>query len=152
LTDGGVVHAFGKADLAQGRESLRDANAEAEIMAVPTPSLAHLFCGLAHCDGQSRLPAPSVQRRQRVIEEHYDLIAAVVVERPLKRAMPGGAVEVIRDQLNRLTAQPNSTLRISFSDGPGLFPSGAPMAASRRSSMHSMSYTNPAAGLSGYFR
>ena len=30
LTDGGVVHAFGKADLAQGRESLRDANAEAD--------------------------------------------------------------------------------------------------------------------------
>src|SRR3954470_24943534 len=31
--DGGVVHSLGKADLAQGRVPLRDANAEAEIMA-----------------------------------------------------------------------------------------------------------------------
>jgi membrane protein len=28
--------------------------------------------------------------------------------------LPGGAIDVIRDQLNRLTAQPNSTLGISF--------------------------------------
>src|SRR5437762_14031676 len=47
--DGGVVHALGEPDLSQGRVALRDANAEAEVMAVPTPGLEHLLRRLAHC-------------------------------------------------------------------------------------------------------
>ena len=39
------------------------------------------------------------------IEQHLDSISDV---------MPGGATDVIRDQLNRLTAQPRGTLGISF--------------------------------------
>src|SRR5437764_11042143 len=39
------------------------------------------------------------------IEQHLDSISGV---------MPGGATDVIRDQLNRLTAQPRGTLGISF--------------------------------------
>ena len=45
-TDRGVAGAFGKADLAQGRVSLRDTRAETKFAAVATPSnnkLARLF-------------------------------------------------------------------------------------------------------------
>jgi membrane protein len=39
------------------------------------------------------------------IQQHLDSMAGV---------LPGGAVDVIRDQLNRLAAQPRGTLGVSF--------------------------------------
>src|SRR5437764_10689065 len=39
------------------------------------------------------------------IQQHLDAVSGV---------LPGGALEVIRDQLNRITAQPPSTLGLSF--------------------------------------
>lgn len=39
------------------------------------------------------------------IQQHLDAVSGV---------LPGGALDVVRDQLNRLTAQPSSTLGVSF--------------------------------------
>src|SRR5204863_5010568 len=82
--DGGVVHALGKADLAQGRVALRYADAEAKIVAVPTPNLQHLLRRFAHRDGHLDCALRRFRCGQRIIEKDHHPIAAVVVERPLE--------------------------------------------------------------------
>src|SRR5213076_2082124 len=46
--DRGVVHALGKADLAQGRVALGDADAKAEIVTMPPPQAQERLSPLAH--------------------------------------------------------------------------------------------------------
>src|SRR5690348_2152652 len=82
--DSRVVHALRKPDLPQGRVALRNADAEAEIVAVPTPCFENLLRRLAQCHGHLDCALGRFWRRQGVVEEHHHPITAVVIERPLE--------------------------------------------------------------------
>ena len=81
--DRGVVHTLGKADLPQRRIPLRDADAKAEVVTMPPPQAKQGLSPLAHRHRHVNRPLGGVRGRHRVVEEHHDAVAAVMVDRAL---------------------------------------------------------------------
>src|SRR6516162_11665196 len=79
--DRGVVHALGEADLAEGGVALGNADPETDIVAVPPPGVEQYLRRLAHRHLHVDRPFDRIGSRQRIVEEHHDPVAAIMVDR-----------------------------------------------------------------------
>jgi hypothetical protein len=70
--DRGVAGAVGKADLAQGREALRNASAKAQIATTLAPFGDQIASGFAHHHRHLYGTLGGVGTWHRIIEEHHD--------------------------------------------------------------------------------
>jgi len=90
------VDPIGKTDLAQGRVTLRDPDAEADFSAPPMPSELQLRHRFAHLDCHLHRAFSGVGAGQGIIEEHHDAVARELIERafPASDDRPERGVEL----------------------------------------------------------
>src|SRR5262249_3087836 len=81
-----VAGALGKSDLAQGRVTLGNASAKAQLATSLAPRGDQRQCSLAHRDGHLDRTIGRIGDRYGVVKEHHDPIAGELVERPLELA------------------------------------------------------------------
>ena len=96
--DGGVVEPALEADPAERGVALRDADAEAEVVAPPCPPVGELAAPGRASRPPSAPPARRVVARHRVVEEHHQAVTGEVLERPLEAEdqVPEGRVVLAR--------------------------------------------------------
>src|SRR5262249_38776536 len=105
-SDGGIIEAPLKADSAERRKSMRDPNAEANVVPKLTPLLNQSFDGRSHFNRHQYCLESGVIDRNWVIEDHHHPITSIAFKR--------AAIRVYDLTNGRMvfTQQPNHLFRI----------------------------------------